>query len=108
MSKPEASQDLPTRLLNDAEMIEACRERDFAEIFKLVKRAGIYPALIARRCELTPSRVGEVIKGQRIIKDIAVVERVADGLRIPGHMLGLMRREGGQRTGLPVSVVGSQ
>ncbi|MFD9488125.1 tetratricopeptide repeat protein [Streptomyces sp. NPDC059991] len=106
MSKPEASQDLPARLLNDVEMIEACRERDFSEIFKLVKRAGVYPALIARRCELTPSRVGEVIKGQRVIKDIAVIERVADGLHIPGHMLGLMRRgwEGDERAPLTASL----
>ncbi|MFD7669156.1 hypothetical protein [Streptomyces sp. NPDC059788] len=92
MPKFEPPQDLPARILNDAEMIKACYERDFSRIFKIMKRAGLYPALIARRCDLTPSRVGEVIQGQRIIKDMAVVERVADGLRIPGHMLGLVRR----------------
>ncbi|GAA1499827.1 hypothetical protein [Streptomyces synnematoformans] len=74
-------------------MIKACRERDFSQIFRLMRRAGMYPALIARRCELTPSRVGEVIEGQRVVKDMSVIERVADGLRIPGHMLGLARRE---------------
>lgn len=93
MSKFEPPQQLSSRLLNDAGMIKACRERDFSQIFRLMRRAGMYPALIARRCELTPSRVGEVIQGQRVIKDMGVIERVADGLRIPGHMLGLVRRE---------------
>jgi hypothetical protein len=93
MPKAEPPQELPARLLNSLEWIEACRERDFAQIFQLVKRAGVYPALIARRCELTPSRVGEVMSGQRVIKDMYVIERVADGLRVPGHMLGLARRD---------------
>lgn len=56
MPKSEPPQDLPARILNDAEMIKACYERDFSRIFKIVKRAGLYPALIARRCDLTPSR----------------------------------------------------
>jgi hypothetical protein len=94
MPRNEPPQELPARLLGDREMIEACRERDFSRIFRLVKtRAGIYPSLIARRCDLTPSRVAEVISGQRMIKDIGVIERVADGLRIPGRLLGLARRE---------------
>jgi tetratricopeptide (TPR) repeat protein len=94
MPKYEPPQDLPARLLGDHEMIEACRQRDFSQVFRLVKmRAGIYPSLIARRCDMTPSRVAEVIAGQRVIKDINVIERVADGLRIPGRLLGLARRE---------------
>ncbi|WP_425526155.1 helix-turn-helix domain-containing protein [Streptomyces mirabilis] len=84
---------LPGWLLTDPEMLHACRVRDFARVFRLVKtRAGIYPSMIARRCELTPSRVGEVIAGRRQLLHMDVVERIADGLRIPGHMLGLARR----------------
>ncbi len=94
MSIFEPPQDLPPRLLGDRAMIEACRERDFSRIFTLVKtQAGIYPSLIARRCDLTPSRVGEVIAGRRVVKDINVIERIADGLRIPGRLLGLARRD---------------
>lgn len=94
MPKYEPPQDLPARLLNDREMIDACRDRDFSQVFRLIKtRAGVYPSLIGRRCDLTPSRVAEVIAGQREIKDINVIERVADGLRIPGRLLGLARRE---------------
>jgi len=60
MTRYEPPQELPARLLGDRQMIEACRQRDFSEVFQLVKaRAGIYPSLIARRCDLTPSRVAE-------------------------------------------------
>lgn len=84
--------DMAARLLAQPEMVTACRDRDFSKIFRLAKRAGIYPSRIARRCDLTASRVGEVIAGQRQIRDMAVIERVADGLHIPGHMLGLAPR----------------
>ena len=108
MPKYEPPQDLPARLLNDREMIDACRDRDFSQVFRLIKtRAGVYPSLIGRRCDLTPSRVAEVIAGQREIKDINVIERVADGLRIPGRLLGLARREwepsDGQHPAVPFS-----
>ncbi|WP_405638062.1 hypothetical protein OHB53_46415 [Streptomyces sp. NBC_00056] len=93
MPDADRPQELPARLLTDPEMINACQVRDFASVFRLVKtKAGIYPSMIARRCELTPSRVGEVIAGQRRLSHMDVVERIADGLRIPGHMLGLARR----------------
>ncbi|MFE6766490.1 XRE family transcriptional regulator [Streptomyces sp. NPDC057689] len=93
MPEPSRSQELPVSLLTDPVMIEACRVRDFGRVFKLVKaRAGIYPSMIARRCDLTPSRVGEVIAGRRQLLHMDVVERISDGLRIPGHMLGLARR----------------
>ncbi|MFF2567491.1 hypothetical protein [Streptomyces sp. NPDC058084] len=93
MSEPPRSQELPVSLLTDPVMIEACRARDFGRIFQLIKaRAGIYPSMIARRCDLTPSRVAEVIAGQRQLLHMDVIERISDGLRIPGHMLGLARR----------------
>ncbi|WP_239081616.1 XRE family transcriptional regulator [Streptomyces sp. SID9727] len=93
MPEPSRSQELPVSLLTDPVMIEACRTRDFGRVFKLVKvRAGIYPSMIARRCDLTPSRVGEVIAGRRQLLHMDVIERISDGLRIPGHMLGLARR----------------
>lgn len=104
MPETSRAQELPARLLTDAEMIEACRVRDFARVFRLVKtRAGIYPSMIARRCDLTPSRVGEVMAGRRQLVHMDVIERVADGLRIPGHMPGLARRSWETPTALTVS-----
>src|SRR3989442_9097286 len=85
--------ELPAALLSDPEMVRSCRTRDFSTIFQLVRpRAGIYPSRIAALCGVTPSRVGEIISGQRKLAHIDVIERVADGLRIPGAMLGLAHR----------------
>jgi tetratricopeptide (TPR) repeat protein len=94
MIEPTAAVGLPTRLLADSEMIAACSARDFTKVFGLAKaRGGFHVSRIARQCELTPSRVGEIISGRRTITNMSVIERVADGLRVPGHMLGLASRE---------------
>jgi hypothetical protein len=93
MPKAEGPRELPAALLADPEMIRACRTRDFSVVFALVRRrAGIYPSRIAALCGMTPSRVGEILGGQRKLAHIDVIERVVDGLRIPGAMLGLARR----------------
>ncbi|WJV46530.1 hypothetical protein [Streptomyces flavofungini] len=93
MTEQSRPQELPVRLLTDPEMIKACQARDIANVFRLVKiRAGIYPSMIGKRCGLTPSRVGEVMSGRRQLQHMDVIERISDGLRIPGHMLGLARR----------------
>ncbi|NEE21832.1 hypothetical protein G3M58_87145, partial [Streptomyces sp. SID7499] len=77
MSVSSRPKELPVSLLTDPVMIEACQARDFGRIFRLVKaRAGIYPSMIARRCDLTPSRVGEVIAGRRQLLHMDVIERI--------------------------------
>ncbi|MFG1811756.1 hypothetical protein [Streptomyces sp. NPDC049040] len=102
MTEPTAAVGLPTRLLVDPEMIAACAARDFTKIFGLAKaRGGFHVSRIARQCELTPSRVGEVISGRRTITNMSVIERVADGLRVPGHMLGLAPRGWEERAPAP-------
>ncbi|MCZ0983827.1 hypothetical protein O1L60_44495 [Streptomyces diastatochromogenes] len=73
-------------------MADACRARDFGAIFKLAQRAGLYPSRIARLCDMTPSRVSEVIANKRAVTQIGVIERIADGIGIPGAMLGLAAR----------------
>lgn len=93
MARSQAHRALPADLLASATWQEACRARDFARIFRLVKvKAGIYPSRIAALCGMTPSRVGEIMAGRRGLAHIDVIERVADGLRIPGAMLGLAHR----------------
>ncbi|MCX9191647.1 transcriptional regulator [Carbonactinospora thermoautotrophica] len=81
---------LPEDVLARPEMREACARRDFQAVFKLAgKYGGFTASRIARQCELTPTRVGEVIQGRRKIEKIDVIERISQGLGIPGHMLGL-------------------
>ncbi|WP_414168691.1 hypothetical protein ACMATS_20875 [Streptoverticillium reticulum] len=99
MPKYEPPAGFPVRLLASAEMIEACRDHDFSAIFQLAKRAGMYPALIGRRIGVTPSAATEILKGRRTVREFQLVQRIADGLRIPGHMLGLSRRDWEPDTG---------
>lgn len=81
-------------------MIEACRVRDFSRVFRLVKvHVGTYPSMIARRSDLTPSPISEVIAGRWQLTD--KIDPVADGLRIPGHMVGLTPAAVGERPGRP-------
>ncbi|MDH6137464.1 hypothetical protein P3T37_006896 [Kitasatospora sp. MAA4] len=92
MTAAQPPHGLPRAILTDPEMITACRTREFGAVFRLLKQAGVYPSMIARACDLTPSRVGEAISGKRKIEKIDLVERIADGLHIPGSMLGLAKR----------------
>ncbi|WP_346768670.1 hypothetical protein [Streptomyces sp. DASNCL29] len=91
MSASQPHRLLPAALLASPEWRDACQKRDFTRIFQLVKlKAGIYPSRIATLCGMTPSRVGEIMAGRRGLAHIDVIERVADGLRIPGAMLGML------------------
>jgi tetratricopeptide (TPR) repeat protein len=93
MAVPEVPKRLPRALLADPEMISACARHDFAAVFRMVQQhAGIYPSMIARACELTPGRVGDVINRRHRLEKFEIVVRIADGLHIPGRMLGLATR----------------
>lgn len=71
----------------------ALAEHDFASVFTLLKKwGGLSQNRIAAACELTPGRVSAVISGERQLTSYAVICRISDGLRIPGHLLGLARR----------------
>lgn len=84
---------LPQHLLADGDFAAACAGRRIGFVFHLAKvRGGIYPAQVARLTGLTTSRVIEYIDGGRVVTSMDVIERIADGLRIPGRMLGLADR----------------
>lgn len=85
---------IPDRLLQSEDLKRACRRREFGEIFRLVNRRGpaSYAEIAAAVGKMTSSRVGDVIRGVRGIRGQAVMERIADGLGIPGHMLDLPER----------------
>jgi hypothetical protein len=84
---------LPPQLLAHPDFVSACSRRDIGAVFRLAKlHAGFFPARIARLSGLTTSRVSEHMSTQRVMSNMQVIERVADGLRIPGYLLGLARR----------------
>lgn len=84
---------LPPHLLARIDFIAACNRRDFSEIFRLIRKyAGFSSSKIARLMETTPGHIGRVLNNGSIITTIDVIERAADGLRIPGALLGLAAR----------------
>ncbi|WP_436772859.1 hypothetical protein [Yinghuangia sp. YIM S09857] len=93
MHERESEYHMPEWLLGRDEMVEACAARDIGAVFRLARRhTGCYNSRLARLCGLTPSRVGEYISGRSHAQQQQVIERVADGLGIPGRMLGLAPR----------------
>ena len=80
-------------ILDRADLRRALAEHDFAAAFALIKQwAGLSQNRIAAACQLTPAMVSNIISGRRQITSYEVICRVADGLGIPGHLLGLARR----------------
>lgn len=94
---------VPASAWERAEVREALRARDIGGLFRLVQQySGASQARIATATGMTQARVNEVINGRRLVEKLAVLERIADGLRMPDdarHLLGLAasreRRDGG-------------
>lgn len=85
--------ELSRGLLRRPELVAACAARDFGALLALVKKyGGISQVRLAAALDMTPSRVGEIVRGQRRVTSIDVVERISDRLAIPGAMLGLAPR----------------
>lgn len=80
---------LPAEIINRPDFAAACAGRDLGAIFTIAVSAGFTSSHLARRCEMTPSHVADYMAGRRTAKDIRIFERVSDGLRIPGLMLGI-------------------
>lgn len=84
---------LAPEVLEREDVKRALREHDFAAAFSLVKKwGGLSQNRIAAACQLTPGKVSTIISGQQQVTSFDVVCRIADGLRIPGHMVGLAAR----------------
>lgn len=80
-------------VLYRADVRAALAEHDFAAVFTLIKKwSGISQNQIANACQLTPGKVSTIINGSQRVTSFEVVCRIADGLRIPGHLLGLAPR----------------
>ena len=82
-------------LLARPEFRAACATRDFGVLFALMRKYdGASQDRISSPVEgLTQSRVSKIVKGEDSISGMALVERISDGLRIPGNYLGLIARE---------------
>jgi tetratricopeptide (TPR) repeat protein len=95
VARERPSDYLPAHVVARQDFAQACGARDMGEILRIAKQyggVGFTASHLARRCELTTSRVQEYIKGQIEARRIELFERVADGLHIPGGMLNLGSR----------------
>lgn len=98
-------------VLDRADVRAALAEHDFAAVFTLIKKwGGLSQNRIASACQLTPGKVSTIASGSQRVTSFDVVRRIADGLRIPGHMLGLTPRpwEHQQQTQLPPESPGAR
>lgn len=84
---------IPSDVLTRTDLQRALREHDFASAFRMLKKhAGLSQNRIGLACGLTPGKVSTIMSGRAQITTYEVLCRVADGLRIPGDLLGLAAR----------------
>ncbi|RKF24682.1 transcriptional regulator [Micromonospora globbae] len=62
---------------------------DIGAVFGFLKERGFSWSAIATATGLGASRVSEIASGRRIVTDYSVLERIAEGLNIPRHYMGL-------------------
>jgi hypothetical protein len=83
---------LTPALLADPRMAAALNRRDIGGVFAVAKESGISFGGIAAATGLPADRVGRLARGDGEITSLPVLERVCDGLRIPGGLIGLAPR----------------
>lgn len=92
MDSSASARMLPRRLLHDPVVVQALRARTFSTVFAAAKKAGLSWNAIAAATGLKADRISLIARGEAQITAFDTVERIADGLRIPGAMMGLAAR----------------
>lgn len=94
MARYRAPDYLPQEILTRVDFTNACVNRDLGAMFGIAIKYGVgfTPSHLARRCEMTVSKVQDYVRHRTEAQSISVFERVCDGLHIPGHMLGVVPR----------------
>jgi len=88
---------LPPAVRDHSEVVRACHEWNIGRLFRVVNNLTEEPAKftvthIGRLCGLSVSRVGEYMKDAHRVTAVGIIERIADGLHIPGERFGLTPR----------------
>ena len=88
---------LPSDVRDRPDVMRACATHDIGSLFRLINNVTDTPthftkSHIARRCDLTPTRVDNYMKNLHETVTLPVILRVADGLQIPGARFGLAPR----------------
>jgi transcriptional regulator with XRE-family HTH domain len=69
--------------------------RDIGAVYRLLQQDGVTQREIARRTEQSQSEVSAILQGRQV-RDVTVLERIADGLEVPR---AFMRLSGGADVG---------
>ncbi|TDU05830.1 hypothetical protein EDD99_4363 [Streptomyces sp. 846.5] len=86
---------LPPHVLERADVRAALSRLDLGEVFRLAREytdGAISYSKIAEAISIKAERVGLLARGQGRIESHEKIIEVADGLRIPGHLIGLAPR----------------
>lgn len=92
MEYPPSPGELPRALLADARVCDALKRRDFTTVFAIAHSIGMSYNKLAEAVDISAERISQIAKGKRRVTSLEVIERIADGLRIPGERLGLAAR----------------
>jgi tetratricopeptide (TPR) repeat protein len=98
---------LPPHVLERADVRAALSRLDLGEVFRLARTytdGAISYSKIAEAISIKAERVGLLARGQGRIESHEKIIEVADGLRIPGHLIGLAPRPWEAETAARVSV----
>ncbi|MGW4624586.1 XRE family transcriptional regulator [Streptomyces rubiginosohelvolus] len=80
-------------LLDDARLLAACADRDMGTLFRLLNHRGVSTRRLASAVDISQGRLYEYMNGKSRVEKLVLFEQIADALHIPGHLLGLARRE---------------
>ncbi|MFB7178462.1 XRE family transcriptional regulator [Streptomyces sp. NPDC056257] len=79
-------------LLDDERMLKALAARDVGAVFKLLNNRGVSTRKLAAAVDISQGRLYDYMSGNCRVEKLSLFEQFADGLRIPGHLLGLASR----------------
>jgi transcriptional regulator with XRE-family HTH domain len=79
---------LDPALFEDDEMRAALAARDIGKVYRYLRRLGISQRQTAQLTGQSQSEVSEIIRGRQV-RDVTVLERIADGLGLPRARLGV-------------------
>lgn len=86
--------EIPPHPLHDPVFVRALNDRDFTTVFALAHRAGLSWYRIGAACSVRPERVAKIARGEAAVTALDTIERIADGLRIPGAFWAWLRAPG--------------
>jgi transcriptional regulator with XRE-family HTH domain len=89
------SEGVPPQWYERPEARVALVARDIGAVYRLLQQDGVSQREIARRTEQSQSEVSAILQGRQV-RDVTVLERIADGLEVPR---AFMRLSGGADVG---------